>query len=64
MNSRAFLLGLLFISLAHAERGSQQNDMQSIESIDNALAVVGRVFVYSLPNEGGQKDTYTVSDDL
>lgn len=64
MNFRAFLLGLLFISVAFAAEKSQQSDKKSIESIDSVLAVVGKVFVYSVPNEGGHKDTFKVSDDL
>lgn len=64
MNSRAFFLGLLFISVAFAAEESQQSDKQSIESTDSVLAVVGKVFVYSAPNEGGNKDTFKVSVDL
>lgn len=65
MNSRAFLLGLLLISVALAAGENQQSDvLPSIERNDNVLAVVGRAFVYSLSNQGGHKDEYKVSVEL
>lgn len=57
MNSTAFLLGLLLISSALAAGENQQSDvLSSTERIDNAVAVVGRAFVYSLSNQAEQKD--------
>jgi len=64
MNSTAFLLGLLLITLAPAAGENQQSViLPSNERIDSALAVVGRVFVYSLSNQAGRKDEYKVSVD-
>ena len=65
MNSGAFLLGLLLISVTLAAGENQQSDiLPSIERNDNALAVVGRAFVYSLSNQGRNEDAYKVSVEL
>ena len=65
MNSTAFLLGLLLITLALADGENQQSViLPSNERIDSSLAVVGRVFVYSLSNQAGHKDEYKVSVEL
>jgi len=65
MNSAAFLLGLLLISVALAAGENQQSDiLPSNERIDSAVAVVGRAFVYSLSNQAGHKDEYKVSVEL
>ena len=61
MNSTAFVLGLLLISSALAAGENQQSDvLSSTERIDNAVAVVGRAFVYSLSNQAVQKDELEV----
>ena len=59
MGCRAYLVCLLLLTLTTCE--SQQRD---IEKIDNTVAVVGRIFVYSLPNEGQNQGSYKVSDEL
>ena len=61
MNSTAFRLGLLLISSAFAAGENQRSDvLPSTERIDNAVAVVGRAFVYSLSNQAEQKDEHKV----
>ena len=65
MNSTAFLLGLLLITLALADAENQQSViLPSNERIDSSLAVVGRIFVHSLSNQAEHKDEYKVSVEL
>lgn len=65
MGSRAHLLCFLFVSVTiTACAQSNQRDDQSMDRIDNSLAVVGRIFVYSLPKERENRGPFKVSDDL
>lgn len=59
-----FLVGWLLIFAALAAGESEESDIQSTEKIESALAVVGRVFVYFLPVEGGHASIFKVSDEL
>ena len=65
MGSRAYLLCFLLVSVTITACGqSNQRDDQSMDRIDNSLAVVGRIFVYSLPKERENRGSFKVSDDL
>lgn len=57
-------MGLLFISVTLTACESQQEDFHSIERVDNTLAVVGRIFVHSLPRKEENEGPYQVSVDL
>ena len=50
MGSTAYLVCLLMVSVSRSACAkSNQRDDQSMDRMDNSLAVVGRIFVYSLP---------------
>ena len=65
MGSTAYLVCLLMVSVSRSACAkSNQRDDQSMDRMDNSLAVVGRIFVYSLPKERENRGPFMVSDDL
>ena len=58
---KVFLVGFLLISVALA---SERSNVQLPEKIESVTAVVGRVFVYNLPNEGDHETISKVSVKL
>lgn len=58
---KVFLVGFLLISMALA---SERSNVQLPEKIESVTAVVGRVFVHNLPNEGGHETISKVSVKL